>query len=80
MVSPEPMQNPGPMKEVMDQGVDDNEARADVEPPRPGRPGPHQQVRQRHRHDLVRNPVDMPKRLNQRGPGRREIGGSGMVG
>ena len=64
----------------MDQRVYDNEGRSNVEPARPARPGPHQQVRQRHCNDLVRNPVNLAKRLNQRGPGRREIGGFGIVG
>ena len=68
------------MKEVVDQGIDDNETRPDVEPPRSGCPGPHQQGRQRHADDLVGNAIDMPEGVDQSGPGCREVGGSGMVG
>ena len=64
------------MKEVVDQGIDDNETRPDVEPTRAGCPSPHQQCRQRHGDDLVGNPIDMPQRVDQGGPGRRKVAGS----
>ena len=43
MASPDPFEDSGSMKEVVDQGIDDNETRPDGEPTRPGSPGPHQQ-------------------------------------
>ena len=43
MASSEPVEDSGSMKEVVDQGIDDNETRPDGEPTRPGSPGPHQQ-------------------------------------
>jgi hypothetical protein len=78
MVSADPIEDSGSMKEVVDQGIDDNEARPDGEPTRPTSPGPHQQRCQRHRDDLVGNPIDMPKRVDEGGPGCRKV--AGMVG
>jgi hypothetical protein len=43
MASAEPVEDSGSMKEVVDQGIDDNETRPDGEPTRPGSPGPHQE-------------------------------------
>jgi hypothetical protein len=37
------VQDSGPIKEVVDQGIDDNETRPDGEPTRPGSPGPDQE-------------------------------------
>ena len=48
----------------------------------PGRfaPAPISNVCQRHGDDLVGDPIDVPERVDQGGPGRREVSGSGMVG
>ena len=78
MASAEPVEDSGSMKEVVDQGIDDNETRPDGEPTGSGSPGPHQQRCQRHADDLVRNPIDMPKRVDESGPGRRKV--AEMVG
>ena len=43
MASAEPVEDPGSMKEVVDQGIDDNETRPDGEPTRPGSASPHQE-------------------------------------
>jgi hypothetical protein len=43
MASAEPVEDSSSMKEVVDQGIDDNETRPDGEPTRPGSPGPHQE-------------------------------------
>ena len=80
MASAKPVEDSGSVKEIVDQGIDDNEARPNGEPTRPGSAGPHQQRCQRHRDDLVGNPIDMPQRIDQGGPGRRKVVGSGMVG
>ena len=80
MASCKPFEDSGSVKEIVDQGIDDNKARPDGEPTRPGSPGPHQQRCQRHRDDLVGNPIDMPKRIDQGGPGRRKVGGAGIGG
>ena len=66
--------------QLVDQGVDDNEARTDLEPAWPGCPGTHQQGRQRHGHDLVGNPIDIPQRVDQGGPGFREVCSPSLVG
>jgi hypothetical protein len=43
MASAEPFEDSSSMKEVVDQGIDDNEARPDSEPTRPDSADPHQQ-------------------------------------
>ena len=43
MASRKSVEDSGSMKEVVDQGIDDNEARPDGEPTRPSSPGPHQE-------------------------------------
>ena len=52
------------MQEIMDQGVDSHEGRADFEPQRPSLAGAQQQRRQRHRQDLVSHPIDVAQRPN----------------
>src|ERR1019366_2693375 len=68
MASREPVQDSGSMKEVVNQGIDGDEAGTNVEPTGAGCPGPHQQGRHRHGDDLVGNPIDMPKGIDQGGP------------
>jgi hypothetical protein len=80
MVGRKPVQDSGSMKEVVNQGIDGDEAGTDLEPTGPGCPGPHQQGRQCHGDDLVGDPIDMPQRVDQGGPGPREVGGSRIVG
>ena len=69
----DPIQDSGSDQEIVDQGIDDNETRPDGEPPGAGCASPHQQTRQRHGDDFVGNPINMPERVDQGGPGRREV-------
>ena len=64
MVGAQPPQDPGSVQEIMDQGVDRHERRADFEPQRPSPAGAQQQGRQRHRQDLVRDAVDVAQRAD----------------
>jgi hypothetical protein len=80
VASRKPVQDPGSMKEVMDQGIDSDEAGTDLEPTGAGCPSPHQQGRQCHGDDLVGNPIDMPQRVDQGSPGCRKVLGSDIVG
>jgi hypothetical protein len=79
MASPEPIQDSGSMKEVVDQSIDDNETSPNGEPPRAGCPSPHQQGRQCHADDLVGDAVDVAKGIDQGGSGRCKVGGFGIV-
>jgi len=56
-----PPQDPGSVQEIMNQGVDSHERRADFKPERPLIAGAEQHGRQRHRQDLVRNAVHVPQ-------------------
>ena len=64
MIGAQPPQDPGSVQEIMDQGVDGHEGRADFEPQRPLLAGAQQQRRQRHRQDLVGHPIDVAQRPN----------------
>src|ERR1019366_8706678 len=79
MASCKPIQDSSAMKEVVDQGIDSNEAGTDLEPTGAGCPSPHQQGRQCHADDLVGDPIDMPKRIDQGGPGRSKVDGYRIV-
>ena len=68
----QPPQDPGSVQEIMDQGVDSHERRADFKPERPLIAGAEQHGRQRHRQDLVRNAVDVPQRPDHSFPTGRE--------
>ena len=59
VVGAETAQDPGSVQEIMDQGVDSNEGRADFEPQRLSVAGAEQQRRQRHGQDLIRHPIDV---------------------
>ena len=43
MASCKPVEDSRSVKEIVDQGIDDNEVRPDGEPTRPSSSGPHQQ-------------------------------------
>jgi hypothetical protein len=59
MVGAQTTQDAGSVQEIVDQGVDSHERRANFDPQRPSTAGYQQQVRQRHRQDLVGNAVDV---------------------
>ena len=65
-------QDPSSVQEIMDQGVDGHERRADFEPQRPSVSGAQQQGRKRHRQDLVRNAIDVPQRSEDSPPTGRQ--------
>ena len=52
------------MQEIMDEGVNGDERRADFEPQRLSLSGGQQQVRHCHRQNLVGHPVDVPQRAD----------------
>lgn len=62
VVGTEPPQDPGSVQEIMDQGVDGDERRADFEPQRLSVPGAQQQVGHCHRQHLVGHPIDVSQR------------------
>ena len=64
MVGAQAPQNPGSVQEIMDQGVDGYQVRADFEPQRPSLSSAQQQVRHGHRQDLVSHPIDVPQRAD----------------
>ena len=64
MVGVQSLQDPRAMQKVMNQGVDSHEGRPDFKPQRPSAASCQQQVRQRHRQDLVGNAVDVPEWAN----------------
>ena len=60
----EPAQDPGPVQEVVDQGIDGDQVHANFQPPRANVSGADQNARHRHGQDLVRNAVDVAHRLD----------------
>jgi uncharacterized membrane protein len=73
VVGPQPLQDPGSVQEIMDQGVDSHESAADLDPQGPsGASAAQQQVRHRHRQHLVGNAVDVPKGADDGLPQGRE--------
>jgi hypothetical protein len=52
------------MQEIMDQGIDSHEGRADFKPQRPSASGGQQQRRQRHRQYLVSHAIDVSERTD----------------
>ena len=65
MASLEPAQDPGPVQEIVDQGIDRDQVHADFQPPRANISGTNQNARQGHGEHLVRNAVDIPQRFDQ---------------
>ena len=65
MGSLEPAQDPGPVQEIVDQGIDRDQLHANFEPARANVSGADQNARHRHGQDLVRNAVDVAHRLDQ---------------
>jgi hypothetical protein len=61
----ESSQDPGPVQEVVDQGIDRDQLHADFEPPGTSVTGADQNAGQSHGEHLVRNAVDMPQRFDQ---------------
>ena len=64
VVSAQPVEDPGSVQEIMDEGVDSHKGRADLDPPRPSVACSQQQVRHRHRQHLIGNAVDVPQRAD----------------
>jgi hypothetical protein len=65
----------------MHQRVDRHQARADLPPAWPLRAGAQQQVRQRHRQDLVRNSIDIAQRTDDGlAEGGESVGRLGLYG
>ena len=61
----EPGQDPGPVQEIVDQGIDRDQLHADFQPLRANVSGADQNAGQGHSQDLVRNAVDVAQRLDQ---------------
>ena len=61
VVGTKPPQDPGSVQEIMDEGVDGDERRADFEPQRLSVPGAQQQARHCYRQHLVSHAVDVPE-------------------
>ena len=61
----EPSQDPGPVQEIVDQGIDRNQVHADFQPPWANVSGADQDAGQCHGQDLVGDPVDVAQWLNQ---------------
>ena len=61
----EPGQDPGPVQEIVDQGIDRDQVHADFQPPRANVSGADQNAGHRHGQDLVRNAVDVAQWLDQ---------------
>ena len=59
-----PPKDPGSVQEIMDEGVDGDERRADFEPQRLSLSGGQQQVGHCHRQYLVGHPVDVTQRTD----------------
>ncbi len=72
-----PMEDPGAMQEVVDQGIDDDDRRTNGEPVGPSRSSPDQQPRQRHADGLVGDPIDTLQRADEGRPGCCYVGGMG---
>jgi hypothetical protein len=65
MVSPQTAQDAGSMQKIVNQGVDRDHARADLNPVLQFGRRTEQDARQCHSQHLVRDAVDSPERLNQ---------------
>ena len=65
MGSLEPSQDPGPVQEIVDQGIDRDQVHADFQPPRANVSGADQNAGQGHGQHLVGNAVDIAQRFNQ---------------
>ena len=65
MGSLEPAQDPGPVQEIVDQGIDRDQVHADFQPPRANVSGADQNAGQRHGQHLVGNAVDIAQRFDQ---------------
>ena len=61
----EPGQDPGPVQEIVDQGIDRDQLHANFQPARANVSGADQNARHRHCQHLVRNAVDVAHRLDQ---------------
>ena len=59
VIGAQPLQDPSSVQEIMDEGVDGDERRADFEPQRLSVPGAQQQARHCHRQHLVGHPIDV---------------------
>ena len=66
VVSSQPVEDPGSVQEIVDEGVDSHKGRADFDPQRPSAAGCQQQVRQPHRQHLVGDAVHVPERADDR--------------
>jgi hypothetical protein len=65
VVGSEPAQDPGPVQEIVHQGIDRDHGAADFAPPGPRTGRAEKQLRQRHHQDLVGNAVDFSQRIDQ---------------
>ena len=65
MASLEPAQDPGPVQEIVDQGIDRNQVHTDLQPLGANVSRADQDAGQRHRQHLVGNAVDVAQWLNQ---------------
>ena len=74
MGSLEPGQDPGPVQEIVDQGIDRDQVHADFQPPRANVSGADQNAGHRHGQDLVGNAVDVAQRLDQANARLRQAG------
>ena len=61
----EPIQDPGPMQEIVDQSIDRDQLHADFEPFRANVSSADQNAGQGHGQHLVRNPVDIAQWFDQ---------------
>jgi hypothetical protein len=65
VVRSEPVQDPGPVQEIVHERVDHDHAATDLVPPVPSAGRAEKQARPRHQHHFVGNAVDLFQRLNQ---------------
>jgi hypothetical protein len=72
-----PIEDASAMQEVVDESVDDDNRRPDVEPAGASRASPDQQPSQGHANGLIGDPIDILQRANERRPGCGNIGGVG---
>jgi hypothetical protein len=76
----EPGQDPGPVQEIVYQGIDRYQLHANFEPARANVSGADQNARHRHCQDLVGNAVDVAHRLDQANARLRQgIWSAGLV-
>ena len=61
----EPGQDPGPVQEIVDQGIDRNQVHTGLQPLGANIGGTDQNAREGHGQHLVRNAIDIAQRLNQ---------------